>query len=361
MVADPLQPRLTDLLLYPTNRCNLQCVHCYTASVRDPRRMVAEGEVQTEYLCRVMDALIPFGLTRCMFSGGEPFLRPDLTFLCDYAASHELDVVIETNGTLIGDLEVTALAKLPRLALVSVSLDGARAVTHDKIRGARSAFASSVRAVGRLLEAKVNVQVVCCLMQDNAAEARTLIDLCAHWGVGQFKANIVMPMGRGAVLKPPDLGAMYQIDAKLCEHASKLGMQYVSSVPLAFQSSAQIMETCAWASKCKATSTLAVLADGTIALCAMGREVAALRFGNIWDDDLVELWKTHPTLRLLRESVPLKLRGVCSRCILRSACEGHCRVTGTDMSVSELADPCWQCAQMEARGLFPKNRLAWPS
>src|SRR5512141_2430447 len=80
-----------------TRTCNLECVHCYTASAA---KKYAD-EVSTEKAKEVLDDLAEFKVPAVLFSGGEPLVRPDLFDLAAHARSRGLHVVLSTNGTLI--------------------------------------------------------------------------------------------------------------------------------------------------------------------------------------------------------------------------------------------------------------------
>src|SRR3990172_5894636 len=78
-------------------RCNLHCVHCYSQSADKDY----EGELTTEEGKALIEDLAQFGVPVILFSGGEPFLRPDLFELIALAKARGMRAVISTNGTLI--------------------------------------------------------------------------------------------------------------------------------------------------------------------------------------------------------------------------------------------------------------------
>jgi len=115
--------------------CNLACAHCFvTAGPHEERHaMMARDEV----LARLDEAL-RMGVKEIYFTGGEPFLHPEIERLIeDTLALAPLTVL--TNGTLLPERRVTWLAALSRRSRFSlelrVSLDGIDAATHDAIRG----------------------------------------------------------------------------------------------------------------------------------------------------------------------------------------------------------------------------------
>src|ERR1035438_349318 len=65
-----------------SRRCNLHCLHCYTASedVNYP------GELSTDEGYALLDDLAGVGVPALLMSGGEPLYRPDFDKLARRAA-----------------------------------------------------------------------------------------------------------------------------------------------------------------------------------------------------------------------------------------------------------------------------------
>lgn len=115
--------------------CNLACTHCFVTSGPGETRhaLMSRAEVRA----RVAEAAA-FGVKELYFTGGEPFLNPDLEdILADSLAVAPCTVL--TNGTLFTRARVARLAALAaaaRYALeLRVSLDGLEPATHDAFRG----------------------------------------------------------------------------------------------------------------------------------------------------------------------------------------------------------------------------------
>ena len=115
--------------------CNLACTHCFVSCGPgdDRHAMMSRSEVRV----RVAEAL-PLGVKEFYFTGGEPFLHPELFDILADTLVHGPCTVL-TNGTLMGERRVEALAALARSARytleIRVSLDGDTAATHDAFRG----------------------------------------------------------------------------------------------------------------------------------------------------------------------------------------------------------------------------------
>jgi radical SAM protein with 4Fe4S-binding SPASM domain len=84
--------------------------------------------------------------------------------------------------------------------------------------------------------------------------------------------------------------------------------------------------------------------------------VTDLVFGEVGKDPLGVVWREHTILEALREGLPERLEGVCSRCLMRGRCLGSC-VAQNYYSTGSLWAPFWLCEQAEGAGLFPASRL----
>ena len=122
-----------------------------------------------------------------VLTGGEPFLRKDIFDLIAYAAKRHIRIEVVSNGGLI-NRELAQKIVHSGLQNIAVSLDGARASTHDSIRQAGS-FNSALLALKNLREAKnktkhgPQISVWTTIMKENIKELFEVISLVKNLGV----------------------------------------------------------------------------------------------------------------------------------------------------------------------------------
>ncbi|MHB8342627.1 MAG: radical SAM/SPASM domain-containing protein, partial [Mycobacteriales bacterium] len=100
---------------------------------------------------------------------------------------------------------VTPLLTPPTLAriassgvkAVSISLDGARAATHDQVRGVSGHFEATVGAIAALVELGLTVQVNTTVMRANVLELADLADLTKRMGARIWEVFFLVHVGRG--------------------------------------------------------------------------------------------------------------------------------------------------------------------
>ncbi len=138
-----------------TIRCNLTCAHCRRIESDEQ----AHRDITTAQAKALIEQLAELGRGQPMmpvlvFSGGEPLCREDLFELVKQARSLGITPALATNGTLI-DTTVAEQIRESGIARVSVSLDGATAEVHNKLRQLEGSFERAIEGIGHLRDRKV--------------------------------------------------------------------------------------------------------------------------------------------------------------------------------------------------------------
>ncbi|MFD3330695.1 radical SAM protein [Streptomyces sp. NPDC058701] len=129
-----------------TYSCPLRCSHCYSESGRRPSRQLGTNE-----LLRLADVMAALDLESVTFAGGEPLLVPNIFEIAARVASTGAHTTLYTGGwNWRPDLPDRLEGAVRQ---VTVSIDGATADVHDRIRGRKGSFARAVEACVSLNEA----------------------------------------------------------------------------------------------------------------------------------------------------------------------------------------------------------------
>lgn len=355
----PEVPRLEQIYFYLTTGCNLACRHCWLAPPLErgrPRHPVLPERLLTA----AVDEGLPLGLRAVKLTGGEPLLHPGFHRLLAVIRDRGLALNLETNGVLLTDDTARALGAMAS-GFVSVSIDGARAETHDRMRGMPGAFRAACRAVTRLAERGVRTQVIMTLTAANRDQVGATVRLAEDLGAAGVKFNVVQPTARGRTLREQGetLGVAETLDIARrvqTELGPATGLDLFFDVPPAFRPLGR-MAAGDGCGVCGILNIVGVIATGEWALCGIGTQVPELAFGRVGRDRLAEVWHGHPTLAAIRRGLPDRLEGICGRCLMRSACRGGC-VAQTVYRTGRLWAPFWFCEAAEAAGCFPVSRTA---
>lgn len=346
---------LNCLYLYLADRCNLSCGHCWISpgSVRDPN-----DELPAEILIKTVAEAGTLGLQSVKLTGGEPFLYRDIRPLLAFLASEGIDVIVETNGTLL-DQDLIERLRLCKTAQISVSLDAGRAEVHDGLRGVRGCFDRTIAGLRLLAENGLGFQVIMTLYRRNREEIPALISLCRELGASSLKINPMLPCGRGQDrfrenenLDPPELIRLYRRVEK--EWSFPKGLEIIFDLPAAFRSIEDIKAR--GIVECRILNILGILANGDLSLCGIGQTSSELRMGNIRRHSIREVWENDPVLADLRAGLPGRLQGICGRCLFRFQCLGSCRANAYAVD-RDLFAPYFLCREAHEAGLFPLSRI----
>jgi MoaA/NifB/PqqE/SkfB family radical SAM enzyme len=132
--------------------CNLTCGHCFISCRPDNHRF---GFLSLETVRRFLEESVEIGVKEYYFTGGEPFLHPQMVQILEETLRLGPATVL-TNGTVFRKPLVARLAELSAESRYSlelrVSIDGPDPETNDPIRG-QGTFEAALRGVRLLAEA----------------------------------------------------------------------------------------------------------------------------------------------------------------------------------------------------------------
>jgi uncharacterized Fe-S cluster-containing radical SAM superfamily protein len=131
--------------------CNLACRHCFISCSPHNRTF---GFLDLETVRRALEESVPLGVKEYYFTGGEPFLNPDVTAILELTLRYGPATVL-TNGTVFKDEWLRRLARAEAESRYSlefrVSIDGYTAAENDAVRGPGT-FERALRGVRQLLD-----------------------------------------------------------------------------------------------------------------------------------------------------------------------------------------------------------------
>lgn len=314
--------------------CNARCVHCYSGSGPGVRHPL---ELSTEQALRVVDQLADAGLLVLAFSGGEPLIRRDIFQLIERAVSRHLVVNVATNGAVIRDALARRLKEIG-VRSMTVSLDGARAETHDHMRQCPGLFLRAVRAIDTLVARDLRVVVSFTPTRLNYREGPAVVRLAYEHGASAVNMSEYVPAGRGTIdlaLSPEQLRdelARWIAMRREYEGRMRIIWHDCRAALLVPPEERDLYFGCGAG---KLTGRIRV--DGTVTPCVF----LPNRAGNLRTQTFREIWSDSPLLRLIRDRDNIA-SGNCGSCTLKHIC-GGCRA----VSMAHYGDPmcgdptCW--------------------
>lgn len=314
-----------------TAGCNLECIHCRRLDVA---REMMRSDLTTQEAYRLVDQIAEVGSPILVLSGGEPLIRPDILEIARHARSRGLTVSLATNGTLI-TAKLARAIKAAGMARCAVSLDGAKAETHDQFRRQLGSFHKALEGIALLRWAGIPVQVNTTVARHNVDELEAIHDLAVQIGAVALHAFLLVPVGCGVqiaedqMLSPEGYEAVLhrfydlaergrlQCKATCAPHYYRVVRQRAAAqgkhvVPVQHGMAAMTKGCLAGSAVCFVSHKGEVFPCGYLPVEA----------GNVRRERFGDIWRLSPIFASLRD--PACLDGKCGACEFIHVCSG-CR------------------------------------
>ncbi len=302
-----VSPPLSRIMLEVTNRCNLQCIHCY---LQWHNHNENSSSLTQREIINLIEQAEQIGVWEFELTGGEPFVCSDILFILDRLKNSYMLVNLYTNLAFENDRWLEAIVQLHPKAVIT-SIDGYNAETHDRFRGEQGAFAKTARNIKQLKEMGICVRVNVTVSKYNIQE----IDKIVSWLKNELKTPYVLA---DIVGSDPKLKALNISPNKLSELIYKYSKEtYLLRASRPYNEK-KIAPPCG-----VGQSFLFISSNGNVGLCPTLTkwEDPSFLAGNIKKSPLQKIWEESPAFQ--------KYRGVqckyIENCPFRSFCKGGCR------------------------------------
>jgi MoaA/NifB/PqqE/SkfB family radical SAM enzyme len=328
---DGLSGGVSDVCLFPTYKCDLNCYMCHVQHTRgkdDP--YLSPGQLKV-----VFDDV---KVTTMFHLGGEPFVRPEMMEILKYFDSRGTNQIISTNGTNVTETMAEELARLKHLVCVQVSLNGT-GENDNIIRGSSKAFETTVEGIKILKKAGLQTWIHSVVLNENIDDLANIVRLGGELGVGMVNFLFGQMMSAEEAKETKDvirkwIGEEVDIGGYIGEIAyskeqlinsvnaakeegKRLGLQ-VMFFPRVFGDKPELYWDGTLLEQerpiCQMTLmpplTPIVGPEGDVYGCCIVNK----SFGNVKEQSLEEIWDS-PTVRAFRRGlINDKLMPVCKRC-----------------------------------------------
>ncbi len=351
----PTSPmRILRMLFWETTvRCNLACAHCRRLESNE----AGVADLSTDQGEALIDELAELGRRQpqmpvLVFSGGEPFCRRDLFTLMERARQQGIILALATNGTTI-NREKAQQIRDSGVARVSVSLDGATAEVHDRMRQIPGAFDRALEGIRHLHDAGVPFQINVTLTKQNVHQLEAVYELAKSLGAVAVHIFMLVPVGCGQVLAGTDMLSPQQYEQimrDICAlesrgeiqikvtcgpHYERIKRQSVRSAPVrAYQETPHGVTTNPHPQSKGCLAGLGVLFvshRGDVYPCGY----LPVNCGNILEKRLIEIWDSSGDLARMRDVAALE--GKCGVCEYKQVC-GGCRARAFGMTGNYMGE-----------------------
>ncbi|KQX62716.1 TIGR04053 family radical SAM/SPASM domain-containing protein [Angustibacter sp. Root456] len=327
-----------------TRACQLACLHCRADAIKRRNPLELDASESRALLDSIASFPTPHPLV--VLTGGDPFERPDLAELVRYGTGLGLSVSLSPSVT--PNLTADRLHELRDAGAraVSLSLDGATALTHDGFRGIAGTFEQTLEAAQLVRESGFRLQVNSTVTRDNVHELPALLARVIDLGAALWSVFFLVPTGRGQQLRTLDADQVEDVLHWLADVSHVIAIKTTEAPHYR----RVVLQRAAG----RLTSERGPLYDElgrttSVALHGMQLRQRAARppidvnagrgfvfvdhqgkvypsgflphiAGDVRAQDLVTIYRESPVFRALRS--PELLRGKCGRCAFRELCGG---------------------------------------
>lgn len=178
-----------------TPRCNMNCKHClfFQANQKGIKQ-----ELSTEEVMKIIHNVAQDKSVKAIWlSGGEPLLREDIVSVCQEITDCGIEPSLSTNGVLLTSDLISHLHQAG-VNYIHLSLDGAKAETHNRLRGVPFAYEQLMKVMDLLNNSPIRTGASFMVTEESIDEVEDVVEIALEKGLSVMSFYLVAELGRGA-------------------------------------------------------------------------------------------------------------------------------------------------------------------
>ncbi len=189
-IASVLKKRVPDQSsIGITMRCPNKCIHCGAADI------IADPELSLDEVDRVVDESIELGSYLISFDGGEPMLRHDLADMVRHVDKSRAIATSFSSGYGLTPEKAKEL-KAAGLYAVRISIDSPRQEEHERVRGRAGSYEDAMKGIDNALAAGILTDMFVVVSPDNIDELEDFYTLAENKGMHEMSLYEIIAVGR---------------------------------------------------------------------------------------------------------------------------------------------------------------------
>ncbi len=146
-----------------TYKCNFNCVHCYIP------RGGRNKELNTNKVFSILEQLRDLGCFHLGFTGGEIYLRKDISRILLRAKKMGFNLTILTNASLIDKKRADELKEIAPIK-VDITLHSLNPAHFEDITRLKGSFKETMKAIDLLRERDITLGIKNCILRENIGD-----------------------------------------------------------------------------------------------------------------------------------------------------------------------------------------------
>lgn len=189
---------LKEISIEIIRRCPNNCLHCSSYS-----GLYCDEIISLEKFLDIVNGAVDLGLKTVCFSGGEPFLHPDIIPMIDYVHSIGINSYVYTSGIVLNGYGENS--SLPEDVLHAISskvtklifnIEASNSNTYDLIMRTRNCFEIMKQSVLNANKYGIVTEAHFVPMKLNVSEVESTILLCEQLGISKISFLRLVLHGR---------------------------------------------------------------------------------------------------------------------------------------------------------------------
>ncbi len=303
-----------------TRACDLVCRHCRACA--QPQRH--PHELKTEQSKLLIEQFAAFDQPPVLvFTGGDPLKRDDIFDLVAHSRHIGLKVAMTPSATPLVTQDAIRRLQAMGLHRLAVSLDGAKATSHDRFRGSSGSFARTLEILAAANDVGLPLQINTTITRSNVDQLDEMADLAARYRVVLWSVFFLVPVGRGLAeqrISPERYEAVFE---RLWWHAQR--QSYAIKTTEAHHYRRFVLQRKGDPQIGPGRAPIGVNDGKGVMFVSHTGQIFPSGFmpidcGRFPRDSVIDVYRDHPVFQGLRD--PDRLEGKCGQCEYRSICGG---------------------------------------
>lgn len=294
-----------------TTACNLHCRHCYQGEHSDNVKMMKMSEI--EMMAKKIGEL---GVLAIVLTGGEPFLYPKLPEIVKIFNEENIRVHIFTNGQCTDENIIKKFVGLN--VLFRISLEGHNAKLNDFMRGV-GAFQTAFVFANICQKYHIDIGYSFTVSNRNYMFFDEMLYFAENMGAREIEMSEILDIRKDRDLSEfvlnEEQSRKFRVDTLQGFAKSKAFRKGMGL----YRPSRNTSHLCS-----AGVTNIFVGVDGNIYPCNLFKDYKRYCAGNIFHDDLLQIWRKSTVFNELRNLNKKDLKD-CEKCKASKNCNGGCR------------------------------------
>ncbi|MEG1567623.1 MAG: radical SAM protein [Anaerovoracaceae bacterium] len=321
------KPQLTNLHIEITSKCNERCIHCYIPH----ENKICNIEPNLFY--NILNQCRDMRLLHLTLSGGEPMLHKNFCDFLQKCNEYGFSVNVLSNLTLLNDEMIKVMKENPLLG-VQVSLYSMDPNIHDEITQMKGSFEKTQKAILKLIENDIPLQISCPIMKQNRNSYEDVIKWAESYKLQVGDDYVIIGRYNHTT---NNLNCRMSIDEikELIRNKVTNNANYIEQLKIEAEKKGNIDPNDFICSVCH--SSICIAENGNVYPCAGWQDYIV---GNVKNTSLCDIWNSSEKVQYLRDlrkhNFPKCLKcsdkEFCTMCMVRNANENS---QGDPLAVNE--------------------------